>query len=114
MGFRLCAITRAKQILQLSPSAASQIASNVPKGCLAVYVGEIQKKRFIIPGNELVSWYSKTGCYCLLRLSCKWTELSKHHSAISEPVHDRRKPKLANLTSDFTRPNTKALSSPAN
>jgi SAUR family protein len=50
MGFRLSAIVRAKQVLQLSPSATSQAASNVPKGCLAVYVGEIQKKRFVIVG----------------------------------------------------------------
>ncbi|KAF9676110.1 hypothetical protein SADUNF_Sadunf09G0104200 [Salix dunnii] len=53
MGFRLSAIIRAKQILQPSPSAKSQLGSNVPKGCLAVYVGEIQKKRFIIPISYL-------------------------------------------------------------
>jgi SAUR family protein len=53
MGFHSSAIIRAQQILQLSPSAASQLASNVPKGCLAVYVGEIQKKRFIIPISYL-------------------------------------------------------------
>ncbi|KAJ6927342.1 auxin-induced protein 15A-like [Populus alba x Populus x berolinensis] len=53
MGFRLSAIVRAKQVLQLSPSTASQGASNVPKGCLAVYVGEIQKKRFVIPISYL-------------------------------------------------------------
>ncbi|KAG6761619.1 hypothetical protein POTOM_034847 [Populus tomentosa] len=59
MGFRLSAITRAKQILQLSPSAASQLASNVPKGCLAVYVGEIHKKRFIIPGTQLLGNFKR-------------------------------------------------------
>jgi SAUR family protein len=48
MGFRLSAIVRAKQMLQLSPSASS-----VPKGCLAVYVGETQKKRFVIPISYL-------------------------------------------------------------
>ena len=48
MGFRLSAIVRAKQMLQLSPSASS-----VPKGCLAVYVGETQKKRFVIPVSYL-------------------------------------------------------------
>ena len=53
MGFRLSAIIRAKQILQLSLSAESHLASNVPRGCLAVYVGEIQKKRFIIPISYL-------------------------------------------------------------
>ncbi|KAB5541520.1 hypothetical protein DKX38_014494 [Salix brachista] len=53
MGVRLSAIIRAKQILQLSPSAESHLASNVPRGCLAVYVGEIQKKRFIIPISYL-------------------------------------------------------------
>ncbi|KAJ6927341.1 auxin-induced protein 15A-like [Populus alba x Populus x berolinensis] len=48
MGFRLSAIVRAKQMLQLSPPASS-----VPKGCLAVYVGETQKKRFVIPVSYL-------------------------------------------------------------
>ncbi|KAJ6692813.1 hypothetical protein OIU79_014531 [Salix purpurea] len=44
MGFRLSAISCAKKILQLSPSAASKASSTVPKGCLAVYVGEIRKE----------------------------------------------------------------------
>ncbi|KAJ7001383.1 hypothetical protein NC653_011723 [Populus alba x Populus x berolinensis] len=35
-------------MLQLSPSASS-----VPKGCLAVYVGETQKKRFVVPVSYL-------------------------------------------------------------
>ncbi|KAJ6716882.1 hypothetical protein OIU74_009407 [Salix koriyanagi] len=53
MGFRLSAISCAKKILQLSPSAASKASSTVPKGCLAVYVGEIQKKRFVVPISYL-------------------------------------------------------------
>ncbi|KAG6761620.1 hypothetical protein POTOM_034848 [Populus tomentosa] len=53
MGFRLSAIVPAKQVLQLSASAASQAASNVSKVCLTVYVGEIQKKRFVTPISDL-------------------------------------------------------------
>ncbi|KAJ6671479.1 hypothetical protein OIU85_015241 [Salix viminalis] len=53
MGFRLSAISCAKKILQLSPSAASKASSTVPKGCLAVYVGEIGKKRFVVPISYL-------------------------------------------------------------
>ncbi|KAG6779595.1 auxin-induced protein 15A-like [Populus alba] len=53
MGFHLSSILRAKQFLQLSSSAAGKAASNVPNGCLAVYVGEFQKKRFIIPISYL-------------------------------------------------------------
>ncbi|KDP27608.1 hypothetical protein JCGZ_19613 [Jatropha curcas] len=56
MGFRLPAIIRAKQILQRSPSTGSQTSSgaiDVPKGYLAVYVGENQMKRFVIPVSFL-------------------------------------------------------------
>ncbi|KAK2978315.1 hypothetical protein RJ640_017166 [Escallonia rubra] len=47
MGIRLPRIIHAKQILQriLSPLTAS----NVPKGHLAVYVGETMKKRYVVP-----------------------------------------------------------------
>ncbi|OAY52388.1 auxin-induced protein 15A [Manihot esculenta] len=55
MGFRLPAILRAKQILQRSPSAnqTASVAMDVPKGYLAVYVGEKQRKRFVIPVSYL-------------------------------------------------------------
>ncbi|KAJ9189633.1 hypothetical protein P3X46_000902 [Hevea brasiliensis] len=66
MGFRLPAILRAKQILQRSPSAnqthAASVASDVPKGYLAVYVGEKQRKRFVIP----ISYLSKASFQDLL------------------------------------------------
>ncbi|CAL1357914.1 unnamed protein product [Linum trigynum] len=42
----------AKQILRRSESGSNRSTSrftNVPKGFLAVYVGENQKKRFIVP-----------------------------------------------------------------
>ncbi|KAF2301967.1 hypothetical protein GH714_030972 [Hevea brasiliensis] len=64
MGFRLPAILRAKQILQRSPSAnqTASVAMHVPKGYLAVYAGEKQKKRFVIP----ISYLSKPSFQDLL------------------------------------------------
>ncbi|WRX13482.1 Small auxin-up RNA - like 7 [Theobroma cacao] len=49
MGFRLPRIVNAKRILRASPPLATEI---VPKGCLAVYVGENQK-RFVMPISYL-------------------------------------------------------------
>lgn len=51
MGFRLPGIVNAKQILKRI--LLSQDTSNVPKGHLAVYVGETQKKRFTVPISYL-------------------------------------------------------------
>ncbi|XP_039058640.1 auxin-responsive protein SAUR21-like [Hibiscus syriacus] len=45
-------ISQAKQILRQSKLFVNETTStstNVPKGCFAVYVGESQKKRFIVP-----------------------------------------------------------------
>ena len=56
MGFRLPSIINAKQTLGWSPTTARQAASkaiDVPKGYFAVYVGESQKKRFVIPISYL-------------------------------------------------------------
>ncbi|KAK9112980.1 hypothetical protein Scep_020499 [Stephania cephalantha] len=47
MGIRLPGILLGKRIFQ------SSAASSVPKGHLAVYVGETQKKRFIVPVSYL-------------------------------------------------------------
>ncbi len=56
MAIRFPAITHAKQILRRSNLLPNQSASNftdVLKGYLAVYVGEGQKKRFIVPVSLL-------------------------------------------------------------
>ncbi|KAG6711826.1 hypothetical protein I3843_05G067000 [Carya illinoinensis] len=56
MAIRLAAILNAKHILRRSNSFAKQAASmslDVPKGCFAVYVGEGEKKRFVIPVSFL-------------------------------------------------------------
>uniref|UniRef100_A0A2P2KDX5 Auxin-induced protein 15A-like n=2 Tax=Rhizophora mucronata TaxID=61149 RepID=A0A2P2KDX5_RHIMU len=56
MGFHLSAIVRAKQFLHRTPYLSSHSGSvtiGVPKGHLAVYVGESQKKRFVIPVSYL-------------------------------------------------------------
>ncbi|KDP27620.1 hypothetical protein JCGZ_19625 [Jatropha curcas] len=43
----------AKQILRGSANKASSRYSNVPKGFLAVYIGETEKKRFLVPVSYL-------------------------------------------------------------
>ncbi|GMN63352.1 hypothetical protein TIFTF001_032427 [Ficus carica] len=58
MGFRLPRVVDAKNLLQMSLSNASQAASkgaDIPKGYLAVYVGDDQTemKRFVIPISYL-------------------------------------------------------------
>ncbi|KAJ9132763.1 hypothetical protein P3X46_033600 [Hevea brasiliensis] len=57
MGIQLMGIAHAKQKLQRSLSAkiASVLATsyNVPKGHIAVYVGEGYRKRFVIPISYL-------------------------------------------------------------
>ncbi|KAJ4716678.1 Auxin-responsive protein [Melia azedarach] len=56
MAIRFPSIIQAKNILRQSKLFANQAAlmsKDVPKGYLAVYVGESQKKRFIIPVSFL-------------------------------------------------------------
>ncbi|KAK9109003.1 hypothetical protein Sjap_017063 [Stephania japonica] len=51
MGIRLLGKVLAKQIPQCSVLTSS--VSSIPKGHLAVYVGEMQKKRFVVPISYL-------------------------------------------------------------
>ncbi|KAJ9704305.1 hypothetical protein PVL29_002733 [Vitis rotundifolia] len=51
MGFRLPGIVNVTQILQQVRKGAE--AKNVPKGYFSVYVGEVQKKRFVVPISYL-------------------------------------------------------------
>ncbi|XP_068324339.1 indole-3-acetic acid-induced protein ARG7-like [Pyrus communis] len=56
MGFRLPGIVSAKRSLVRSLSNSKQTALktlDIPKGYFAVYVGERQKKRFVIPISYL-------------------------------------------------------------
>ncbi|KAB2603289.1 auxin-induced protein 15A-like [Pyrus ussuriensis x Pyrus communis] len=56
MGFRLPAVIPAKKLLRRSFSNTTRGASNladVPKGYFAVYVGEREKQRFVIPVSFL-------------------------------------------------------------
>ncbi|WOG86898.1 hypothetical protein DCAR_0206117 [Daucus carota subsp. sativus] len=52
MGIRMPRIPHVKKIFQGS-SFATTAVSDVPKGCLAVYVGESQRKRFVVPISYL-------------------------------------------------------------
>ena len=49
MGFHFAKIVNAVQKLGLSSLATNQESSVVRKGYFAVYVGENQRKRFVIP-----------------------------------------------------------------
>ncbi|XP_031285051.1 auxin-responsive protein SAUR21-like [Pistacia vera] len=56
MAIRVPGIMHAKQSLRQSKLLANQLSStsvNVPKGYFAVYVGESQKRRFVIPVSFL-------------------------------------------------------------
>ncbi|KAI8554162.1 hypothetical protein RHMOL_Rhmol05G0077200 [Rhododendron molle] len=56
MGIRFLSTLQAKFLPHRTIFPASQIAPNVahvPKGYIAVYVGEIQKKRFVVPISYL-------------------------------------------------------------
>ena len=54
MGIRLPSkIHNSKQVLKLQSLLSRNQSSTVPKGHCAVYVGEIQKKRFVVPISYL-------------------------------------------------------------
>ncbi|PSS12038.1 Auxin-induced protein like [Actinidia chinensis var. chinensis] len=56
MAIRMPRIIHTKQILRRSSSAVSKGLSatvDVPKGYLAIYVGESEKKRFVVPISYL-------------------------------------------------------------
>ncbi|KAI5673241.1 hypothetical protein M9H77_13605 [Catharanthus roseus] len=54
MAIRMPRIIHSKQFLRRSSSQnAAATASDIPKGCFAVYVAEDEKKRFLIPISYL-------------------------------------------------------------
>ncbi|PSS12057.1 Auxin-responsive protein [Actinidia chinensis var. chinensis] len=68
MAIRMPRIIHAKQILRRSSSATSKALSaalDVPKGYFAVYVGESEKKRFVVP----ISYLSQSSFQDLLSQS---------------------------------------------
>ncbi|OAY52412.1 auxin-responsive protein SAUR23 [Manihot esculenta] len=87
MAIRFPAITHAKQLLRRSNMLQNQPASNfkdVPKGHLAVYVGEDQKKRFIVP----VSLLNKPSFQELLRKAEEEFGFSHSMGAITIPCRE--------------------------
>ncbi|KAG2703231.1 hypothetical protein I3843_06G120900 [Carya illinoinensis] len=76
MGVRFPSVTLAKQILgwsALTSSRTASTSSEVPRGFLAVYVGENQKQRFVVP----VSYLNKPSFQNLLRKAEE--EFEFHH-----------------------------------
>ncbi|XVF45422.1 hypothetical protein PTKIN_Ptkin02bG0204600 [Pterospermum kingtungense] len=68
MAIRVPRIMHAKQILRQSKLFANQTTStstDVPKGFFVVYVGEIQKKRFVVP----ISFLNQPSFQKLLRIA---------------------------------------------
>ncbi|WOG86878.1 hypothetical protein DCAR_0206097 [Daucus carota subsp. sativus] len=54
MGIRMPRVTNLKKILNQSSFLLSpDYTSTVPKGCLAVYIGEKQRRRFVVPISYL-------------------------------------------------------------
>ncbi|KAL7257496.1 hypothetical protein ACSBR1_003739 [Camellia fascicularis] len=53
MAIHMPRIVHAKQILRRSSPTTNQATIDVPKGYLAVYVGERERKRFVIPISYL-------------------------------------------------------------
>ncbi|WOG86885.1 hypothetical protein DCAR_0206104 [Daucus carota subsp. sativus] len=54
MGIRMPRVTNLKQILKWQFSSTNlDFSTNVPKGCMAVYVGENQRRRFVVPISYL-------------------------------------------------------------
>lgn len=53
MGIRMPRILQVKKIIQRSSLLAVSDVQDVPKGCLAVYVGEVLRRRFVVPISYL-------------------------------------------------------------
>ncbi|XP_057488674.1 auxin-responsive protein SAUR21-like [Actinidia eriantha] len=99
MGIRFLGTLQAKAHLRRSILAASQIATNVadvPKGYLAVYVGEAQKKRFLVP----ISYLNQPSFQDLLHKSEEEFGFSHPMGGLTIPC---REDTFLNLTSRLNR-----------
>ncbi|KAL4569715.1 hypothetical protein LXL04_025357 [Taraxacum kok-saghyz] len=74
-------VANAKQLIKLKNTHQRD---NVPKGCLAVYVGEIQKKRFVVP----LSYLDKPLFQDLLRRSEEEYEFNHPMGGLTIPCHE--------------------------
>ncbi|CAL1357919.1 unnamed protein product [Linum trigynum] len=91
--------TLAKQILRRSGSGSSKASSrflDVPKGFLAVYVGETQKKRFVVP----VSYLSQPSFQDLLSMAEEEFGFDHPMGGLTLPCSEDR---FTHVTSCFSR-----------
>ncbi|CAN0910079.1 Auxin-responsive protein SAUR15 [Linum grandiflorum] len=78
-------ISGAKQILKRQPSSSSSSRRSVPKGHIAVYVGEVdERKRFVVP----ISVLNHPLFLDLLKLAEDEFGYYPPHGALTIPCHE--------------------------
>ncbi|CAN1152669.1 Auxin-responsive protein SAUR20 [Linum perenne] len=90
----------AKQILRRTGSGSSRASSrfqDVPKGFLAVYVGELQKKRFVVP----LSYLSQPSFHDLLSIAEEEFGFDHPMGGLTIPCSEEV---FVSVTSTFSRP----------
>ncbi|KAL3515070.1 hypothetical protein ACH5RR_021972 [Cinchona calisaya] len=98
MAIRLFSkIPQAKQISKFKTRVVSSTTAEVPKGHMTVYVGEIQKKRFVIP----ISYLNHPSFLALLK---KAEEEFGFNHPTGGPTIPCREEAFIYLTSQFENP----------
>ena len=100
MVIRLPGVVAAKQILRRSPLTSNKRAStslDVPKGFFAVYVGESEKKRFVVP----LSFLNKPLFQDLLNITEEEFGFNHPMGGLTIPCHENM---FIDITSRLDRP----------